>query len=445
MTISCCVITRSLWTTSRREREGSTRVYRTDSTQVAVPWSERRFWTRAWQVAVPNVWYLGITSLLTDVSSEMVASVLPMYLVLHLNLSPLAFGTLDGLYNGVTAITRWGSGVVADRWRRHKEVAAVGYAISAVCRLGLLAAGRAWLGLAVAIASDRLGKGIRTAPRDALISLSTPSMRLAQAFGVHRALDATGAMLGPVVAFALLAVVPRGFDVVFVTSFCVAIVGLGVLVLFVENVSTPQPTDAGSEPSLRTAIGLLQGHDFRILTLAAAGLALVTISDAFIYLTLQERVRFVPGLFPLLYVGTASSYLLFAIPAGWVADRFGRSRVFLFGHLILLILYVSLLAASAHAASVFLTVVLLGAYYAATDGVVVALASGILPAGLRGSGLALLTTATSLSRLVASIAFGWAWTIWGRETAVVAFAVALTFGVAIAAGALRRGKWNVHG
>ena len=152
--------------------------------------------------------------------------------------------------------------------------------------------------------------------------------------------------------------------------------------------------------------------------LARAGMALVTISDAFIYLTLQERVRFVPGLFPLLYVGTASSYLLFAIPAGWVADRFGRSRVFLPGHLILLILYVSLLAASAHTASVFLAVVLLGAYYAATDGVVVALASGILPTGLRGSGLALLTTATSLSRLVASIAFGWVWTNSGAVNTV---------------------------
>jgi MFS family permease len=420
-------------------------VYQTDSTDVAVPWTERRFWTRAWQVAVPNVWYLGITSLLTDVSSEMVASVLPMYLVLHLNVSPLAFGTLDGLYHGITAVTRWGSGIVADRWRRHKEVAAVGYAISAVCRLGLLAAGRSLSGLAIAIASDRLGKGIRTAPRDALISLSTPPARLGQAFGVHRALDATGAMLGPLVAFALLALVPRGFDVVFVTSFCVAIVGLGVLLLFVENASTPPPTHARSEPSLRTALGLLHGHDFRILTLAAAGLALATISDAFIYLTLQERVRFLPGLFPLLYVGTASSYLVFAVPAGWLADRFGRSRVFLFGHLILLILYVSLFASMAHAASVVLAVALLGAYYAATDGVLVALASGILPTRLRGSGLALLTTTTSLARLVASIAFGWAWTVWGRQTAVVAFGVALTFAVTIAAAALRRGNWNVHG
>jgi len=416
-------------------------VYQSDSTQIVVPWRERRFWTRAWQVVTPNVWYLGITSLLTDISSEMVASVLPMYLVLHLNLSPLAFGTLDGLYNGVSAVTRWAAGIAADRWQRHKEVAAFGYAVSAACRLGLLAAGRAWFGLAVAISADRLAKGIRTAPRDALISLSTPPDRLAQSFGVHRALDASGAMIGPLVAFALLALIPRGFDVVFVTSFCFAIVGLGVLMLFVHN-SVAARASGTSGASLRTALALLRQRDFRLVTIAASGLALVTVSDAFIYLALQERVRFTPGIFPLLFVGTSSSYLLMAIPAGALADRFGRGHVFLAGHGLLLVLYASLLTAATHSASVVLAVILLGAYYATTDGVVVAMASGLLPVNLRGSGLALLTTATSLSRLVASIAFGWLWTIWGRETAIILFTLALGLGVAAAAMAFRGGSAN---
>jgi MFS family permease len=414
-------------------------VYQTDSTQVDVPWAQRRFWNRAWQVATPNVWYLGVTSLLTDLSSEMVASVLPMYLVLHLNLSPLAFGTLDGLYNGVSAFTRWASGIVADRWRKHKEIAAVGYAISAACRLGLLAAGRAWGGLAVVVAADRLGKGIRTAPRDALISLSAPSTRLAQSFGVHRALDATGAMLGPIVAFALLALVPRGFDVVFVTSFCVALVGLSVLMLFVENTAGGNGSVA-SEVSLHTALGLLRERDFRTVTIAASGLALVTISDAFLYLVLQERVGFTHGIFPLLYVGTSASYLLLAVPAGFLADRFGRWRVFLCGHGLLLALYVWLIVAGGNSASVVLAVVLLGAYYATTDGVVVALASRFVPVTLRGSGIALLTTATSVSRLVASIAFGWIWTMSGRETAIIGFGAALAVAVTATAIALRDGN-----
>jgi MFS family permease len=391
------------------------------------------------------VWYLGITSLVTDISSEMVASVLPMYVVLHLQLSPLIFGTLDGIYNGITALTRWGSGILADRWRRHKEVAAAGYALSALSRLGLLLAGRAWLELAISIASDRLGKGIRTAPRDALISLSAPPAQLAQAFGVHRALDAAGAMLGPVAAFALLALVPRGFDVVFVTSFSVAVVGLGVLVLFVENAAVPQSAGGGPDVSLRTAVGLLRSRDFRVMTIVAAGLAAVTISDAFVFLSLQERVRFVPELFPLMYVGTSSSYLLLAIPAGWIGDRYGRPRMFLAGHAVLLVLYAFLLIASAHWAAILVSVVLLGAYYAATDGMLAAFASGILPPGMRSSGLALLMTVISVARLIASVAFGWTWVVVGSDIAIMVFAVALAGGLAMAVTVLGRAKWNTHG
>jgi hypothetical protein len=136
----------------------------------------------------PIVWYLGATSFFTDVSSEMVSSILPIYLVLHLHLSPLAFGTIDGLYQGFAAFARLAGGFLADRWRNHKNVASFGYGLSAACKLGLLAAGNAWGLLAATIALDRTGKGIRTAPRDALISYSSERKTLASSFGVHRAL-----------------------------------------------------------------------------------------------------------------------------------------------------------------------------------------------------------------------------------------------------------------
>jgi MFS family permease len=413
-------------------------MYQSEPVPVEMPPAESQHWSRAWRLVSPNVWFLGLTSLLTDVSSEMIASVLPIYLVLQLNLSPVAFGTLDGLSHGVTALIRWTSGVVSDRWNRHKEVAAAGYAISAASRLGILAAGRAWPGLALAMASDRLGKGIRTVPRDALISLSGPPSRLGYAFGVHRALDATGALLGPVLAVALLGLVPGGFDVVFVTSFCVAIVGLGVLLLFVENV--PRGNDAApvQQPAIRAALALLAARDFRVVVVTASLLALVTISDAFVYLMLQQRTGFNPGLFPLLYVGTALSYLLLAIPAGWLADRLGRPRVFLLGHGVLLAVYALLLVPSAEPLRVFVTVILLGGYYAATDGVLMAIAGGMLPPKSRGTGFALLTTATSLGRLIASMAFGWLWTAWNAEAATIGFVVALVCSLSVATVALGR-------
>jgi MFS family permease len=376
----------------------------------------------------------------------MVASVLPVYLVLHLSLSPLAFGTLDGLSNGVTAIMRWVSGIFADRWGRHKEVAAAGYALSAFSKLGLLGAGRALPGLVAAIASDRFGKGIRTVPRDALISLSGAPSRLGYSFGVHRALDATGALLGPVVAITLLGLVPNGFDVVFVTSFCVAVVGLGVLLLFVENVSVVGAVASpAGKATLRAALGLLSAGDFRVVVITASVLALFTISDAFIYLLLQRGSDFNPGLFPLLYVGTASSYLLLAIPAGWLADRLGRPRMFLLGHGVLLVVYVLLLVPSAGVQRVFLAVILLGAYYAATDGVLMAVAGAMVPPGLRGSGFALLTTSTNVCRLVASIAFGWMWTTWDAQVAVVSFVAALACSIPIAVVVLGPRLLNPHG
>jgi MFS family permease len=375
---------------------------------------------------------LGVTSLLTDISSEMVVTVLPLYLVYVGGFSPLAFGLIDGIYNGATAIVRLASGFIGDRWHRHKEVAATGYGISAACKLLLFTLGTAVSAIGAVVLLDRVGKGIRTAPRDAMISLSTPKEQLGTAFGVHRAMDTTGAMLGPLVAFGLLALAPLAFDSIFLSSFCVAVLGLGVLVLFVE----PRPTAAGAEsppaaPSLRGALGLLGIPRYRTLLIAGGALSLATASDAFIFLVLQDRLDLGSSLFPLLFVGSAGTYMLLAVPMGRLADRVGRGRVLLGGYALLLGVYAMLLAPLGGWLLLAATLGLLGTYYAATDGVLMALGSSVVPEEVRGSGLALLGTATSLARLVASLAFGALWTVWGIDAAIACFAVAL-----VAAGAL---------
>ena len=130
-----------------------------------------------------NVFFLGLTSLLTDISSEMVTATLPLYLLLTLRLAPLQFGLIDGLNQGASILVRIASGLVADRWRRTKEVAAAGYAFSAVCRIGLLLVGRSWLAISGVVLLDRIGKGIRTAPRDAMIADVTPSHMRGRALG----------------------------------------------------------------------------------------------------------------------------------------------------------------------------------------------------------------------------------------------------------------------
>lgn len=402
-----------------------------------VSWTSRRFWAGTSRAVPINVWLLGLTSLLTDVSSEMVVSVLPAYLVLSLQLSPLTYGALDGLYTGATAVTRWVSGVTADRRGHYKEVAAVGYALSALCRLGLLVAGAAPAAIAAVVAVDRLGKGIRTSPRDALISVSAPPRALAQSFGVHRALDAVGALLGPLFAVWVLSRIPGAYDVVFVTSFAFALVGVGVLVTFVRNVAGA-PGAAPRPDTLREALTVLRIADVRRIAVAACALGLVTTSDGLIYIALQKSTQLSAHSLPLLYTGTSASFLLLSIPAGLVADRVGRTRVFLVGHLALLVVYGLLLVPMAGWMVPLLVVALLGAYYAATDGVLMALASAVLPADQRGGGLAIVATATNLARMGAAIGFGLVWTAWSREASVVAFAIALIGSLGVAVRLLRR-------
>jgi MFS family permease len=397
----------------------------------------RRF---SWPRVSRNVLLLGLTSMFTDVSSEMVATILPLYLVYSLGLSPLQYGVVDGLHNGASALVRLAAGMVGDRTRRHKEVAAAGYGLSAVCKLGFLAVGSAFSALSAIVFLDRTGKGIRTAPRDALISLSVDRRDLGAAFGLHRALDTAGAMLGPLVAFGLLALAQDAFDAVFVVSFCFALVGFSILVFFVQNREGPARVDEADRFSVRAAVGLLAVRPFQLLVAVAGALALVTMSDGFLYLALQRRLDFDARLLPLLFVGTAVVYMLLAIPIGRLADRLGRWRIFLGGYGLLLLGYALLLLPSPGPAALVGFLVLFGAYYAATEGVLMALGSAVLPASLRGSGLALIVTATSLARLVASIVFGALWTLVGMQTAIAVFAVALVAALPVAAVALGRAE-----
>ena len=369
----------------------------------------------------PTVWKLGITSLLTDVSSEMVSSVLPLYFVLHLHFSPLQFGLLDGISQGAAvALLSLAAGIAADRWRAQKQVAITGYALSAFSKIALLAAGGAWTVVAGVLALDRVGKGIRTAPRDAMISLVSPRGSLATSFAVHRGLDTFGALLGPLLAFSLLRLIPGSFDLILMVSFCVALIGVGLIGLLVEK-PPATPVASGPGASLSLSFSLFKQPRFCALAIAAALLGLSTASDGFIYLMMQARTHSSASDIPLYAFLTASSYLLLSIPAGRLADRWGRGRVFLGGYLLLAIVYGSLLWAGLGHRGQFLIVGLLGAYYAATDGVMAAMVSAAIGLDLRTSALALLNTISSLTRLGSSILFGWIWASGTMNTAAWTF------------------------
>jgi len=390
-----------------------------------------------WAGVGPNVFFLGLTSLLTDISSEMVTSILPLYLVLALGLTPLQFGLVDGLSQAVAAFARLGSGLLADRWHNNRGVAAAGYGLSALSRLLLLAAGNAWGLLSTAIVLDRVGKGIRTSPRDALISLSSSPQSLGLAFGVHRALDTMGALLGPLLAFVILSLLADAYDLVFVTSFFFGLVGLATLLCFVRNVSSQTAADPARRPTLASAGRLFALKPFRALVIAGALLGLVTVADSFFFLMIQRKMSMAPAMFPLLYVATALAYLLLAIPAGRLSDRIGRGRVFLLGHALLVVACMTLLWSGDGAFGV-LALALLGAYYACTDGVLMAAASSFLPAELRATGLAILATAIGVARMAASVMFGALWEVRSAEFALGVFAFGLVAAMLVAARPLTR-------
>jgi MFS family permease len=193
---------------------------------------------------------------------------------------------------------------------------------------------------------------------------------------------------------------------------------------------------------MKSALALLRHGRFRTLVIVGSALGLVTISDAFIYLGIQRSMDLDNALFPLLFVGSALAFMVLAVPIGRLADRVGRTRVFVAGYALLPIVYTALMIPNIGTAEVGIVLLLLGTYYAATDGVLSAAAGGMVPSKEVGSALGLLVTFQSLAKLAASILFGLLWTAVGIQTAALVFLVALLIAVVAAAATVGRPAWG---
>ncbi|MDR6688592.1 MFS family permease [Arthrobacter sp. 1088] len=381
----------------------------------------------------PVILWLGLVSMVTDVSSESVTAILPLYVTGFLGLSTIAFGFIDGINQGASAIVRIAAGWASDRSGHPKRIALAGYGLSMLARIGFLFPGGFWA-IAAIVTGDRIGKGIRTAPRDALITVSAQPEHLARSFGVHRMLDNIGAAAGPMIAFLVLLLIPNGFSTVFVVSLAFAVIGVAVLGLVVPDLradglkgieaNSGAEQTAGSRKKGPRLFAFSWSHlrepGLGKLLISAGLLGLLTIGDGFIYLVLQDRDSFAVQWFPLLFVGTNIVFLAFAIPLGRLADRVGRVPVFVGGHIALLACY---FLAAAPFGGIWSTVgclILVGGFYAATDGVLAALASQLTPSGKLATGIASAQTVVALSRMTASAGFGVLWYAVGASTAMVA-------------------------
>jgi Na+/melibiose symporter-like transporter len=400
---------------------------------------------------------LGLVSMVTDISTESVNAVLPNYLILVVGLSPQAFGVVNGLYNGVSALVRILAGWLADRTDHPKWVALVGYLISMLSKIALLPA-HTFAAFSAIASVDQVGKGIRTGPRDGMIAASSPPEILGRSFGVHRSLDTFGAFLGPLLAFWILTVVPNGFHSVFVAATAFAVIGVAILLLVVPDVrprrqtraaspitsapATPaEPSGAGG-PGRVTLRHLANPQMARLLT-AAGLLGLLTVGETYVFLELQARASLALRYFALLIVGMNLVYLLLAVPLGRLADRIGRWRVFVGGHVALMLAYLAAAGPFGGPYAGGACLLLLGAYYAATDGVLAAMAGSVVDVSVRTSGIATVQTVAAGAAFFSSIGFAELWSLMGRAQALRLVAALLVVGIVIAV-LLLRGLNNVE-
>jgi MFS family permease len=363
------------------------------------------------------------------------------------------------LYQGVSALVRILGGWLADRSDHPKWIAFIGYGLSAITRLALIPS-TGFAAITSIITVDRLGKGIRTAPRDAVIVASSDRDSLGRAFGIHRALDTLGAVIGPLLAFVVLeyafdaSSTTNAFRPIFVSSFAAAVIGLAILLLLVPDVRPRRVAARGAEadndpeaqaaylaPVPRPSLAPLADRRFALLVTAAGLLGVLTVGDGFVYLALQQRDDLAIKYFPLLYVATNLAYFVMAVPLGRLADRIGRAKMFLLGHTVLPIAYLAAGGPFGGPVIVLLCLLLLGLYYAATDGTLAALAGRIVAPTARSSGIATAQTVQAIARFASSLLFGLSWTLWGPRNAL--FTVAALLVVALPTGWLLLYRTNI--
>jgi MFS family permease len=354
-----------------------------------------------------NVVVAGIVSLLTDISSEMIVPVLPLFLTIVLGAPVAAVGLIEGVAESTASVLRVFSGWLSDRAGKRKPLILVGYGLSNLTK-PLLALAGAWPHVLALRFADRFGKGIRTAPRDALIADTVdPSVR-GRAFGFHRAMDTTGAAIGPLLAAGTLALTsgsanPTGNPrAVFWLASVPGIAAILVGWLFLRDRAVPPKDSAAPRVGFRDL-----GRPFALFTAIATLFAVGNSSDAFLILRAQN-VGMAVAAIPLAYFAFNTLYALLATPAGILSDRWGRRPLLAAGYAIFAVVYAGFALASnaGVAAALFL---LYGAYYALTDGVARALVADLVPASLRATAMGTFATATGLALLPASVVAGFLW------------------------------------
>lgn len=400
-----------------------------DTEQKSAP----KFWRR--YLNLPrNVLALSAVSLLNDTSSEIIYPLLPAFLALTLGASPFAIGLIEGFAESIAAVLKLFSGYLSDRFDSRKLPVFLGYSLASLTR-PLLAFAASWQQVLFVRVTDRVGKGIRGAPRDALLAADVPPERRGFAFGFNRAADHLGAVLGPICAFLLLSYfaadpqspTAQDYRQVFLFASIPVVVGLFVIVFFVKEEKRKKSVAAENITPIKLSLKEFDGNFKRFLVV----IALFTLSnstDAFLLLR-AEQSGIAPAVLPLLWMALHLSKLFFSLVGGDLSDRTGRKKLIFAGWLVYALVYAGFAFVDSpwQAWALF---IIYGVYFGLTEGVEKALVADLVGEEKRGTAYGFYNLAFSITVFPASLVFGLIWTEFGAATAFL-LSAAISVGAAL--------------
>ncbi|CAN7188506.1 MFS transporter [Bosea sp. LjRoot90] len=386
--------------------------------------------------AIPrSVWLLGLVSMLMDISSEMIQTLLPLYLVTGLGASAITIGLIEGFAVATAMVTRLFAGVLSDWSGRRKPLILAGYGLAALSRpIVPLADTAGWIASARFL--DRIGKGIRSAPRDALIADVTPPELRGASFGLRKSLDTVGGFVGPLVAIGLMLLSGNNFVTVFWIAAVPALIAVAVIAIGIEEPETPATGKRGERPRLAT-LAQLDPAVWVVIGLCAV-LTFARFSEAFLLLKAQQA-GFALAWVPLIMVLMHLVYGLTAYPVGILSDRMGRHGM-LAASLVFLIAADLVLAFAQTPGPLIAGIALWGLHMGFSQGILATLIADRAPAAARGTAFGALNLATGLSVLIGNVVAGVLWEHYGAAATFLngaAFAALALVGFLIAA---KRGR-----
>ena len=379
----------------------------------------KRFFSRYKNLS-GNVFALSLVSLLNDTSSEIIYPLLPTFLALTLGASPLFIGLIEGCAESVAALLKLFSGYYSDKFERRKLPVFIGYALASLTRPFLSFVG-SWQQVFAVRVADRVGKGIRGAPRDAIIAASVPPEKHGLAFGFNRAADHLGAVIGPIVAFVLLSYFAADtskptaveYQRVFLYASIPVVLGLFVIVFFVKE-SPKEIATAVEPPKIKLSLKEFDGN-FKRLLLVVALFTLSNSTDAFLLLRAQQA-GITPAILPLLWMFLHLSKVFSSLIFGDFSDKVGRKSLIFAGWILYALVYAGFAFVS-EAWQVWTLFLIYGFYFGLTEGVEKALVADLVPKEKRGTAFGFYNLAFSITVFPASIIFGALWTQFGAGAA----------------------------